>query len=224
MDFTLFNAILSMDAYNRGYNAAIAGLSSEEGTQIGAATITFDSTTALGDGVDSLKGFYAIAYDIQGAGTIIAYRGTDSLPLDTAHGYGVGLGVPDVDQAVLAFGFYQMVADGVDPRLAPISVTGHSLGGGLAGLVGSVYGKEGVLFDNMPFELAANNTALSALLSPSFKALVYGADDPWAPTISSSSDSLLQTHALQGELLTWSRPLPHTLQRLQNCVIAHMFP
>jgi putative lipase involved disintegration of autophagic bodies len=36
-----------------------------------------------------------------------------------------------------------------------ITVVGHSLGGGLAGFVGAIYGLQGVLFDNMPFNNAA---------------------------------------------------------------------
>jgi putative lipase involved disintegration of autophagic bodies len=44
-----------------------------------------------------------------------------------------------------------------DPWKNPgnITVVGHSLGGGVAGFVGAIYGVQGVLFDNMPFNNAA---------------------------------------------------------------------
>ncbi len=143
---------------------------------------------------------------------MISYRGTDNLPVDSLFGYGVAAGVSDVNQGALASGFYRTVAGEIDPRTANISVTGHSLGGGLAGLVGAVYGKEGALFDNMPFEAAALSVPSPAqtTINPSFKQLVYGDADPWAVTISSGTDSKLQAYSLDGEFLAWARPLQQT--------------
>lgn len=43
------------------------------------------------------------------------------------------------------------------PSPASVVLAGHLLGGGLAGLVGSIYDANAVLFDNMPFERAAEN-------------------------------------------------------------------
>ena len=58
----LFLAILSMDAYNRGYREGIAGLGGV-GSGIGNATITQQSDTGESDpGV--VAGFYAIAYEM----------------------------------------------------------------------------------------------------------------------------------------------------------------
>ena len=72
-------------------------------------------------------------------------------------------------------------ADGftADPFAAGITLTGHSLGGGLAGYVASLYGKSAEIFDNMPFELASANTRLSAVASDitgwgNTKDFVYG--------------------------------------------------
>jgi hypothetical protein len=79
----LFLAILSMDAYNRGFNAGI-DLPDAQGTQIGAARInrTSEQIAELGD--PNAASFYAVAYDISGSGiaeldgtTVISYRGTD---------------------------------------------------------------------------------------------------------------------------------------------------
>ena len=77
MDSKLFNAILAMDSYNRGYNAGITfdALSDEIGTKIGSATI-YDT---LGSTLAESVGFYAIAYSYNGE-TIISYRGTNDDP------------------------------------------------------------------------------------------------------------------------------------------------
>lgn len=64
-------------------------------------------------------------------------------------------------QAKLASEFYHQV------KLANpgknIILTGHSRGGGLAGLVAELNGLEAVVFDNMPFELVASNAREIAL-------------------------------------------------------------
>jgi len=87
----LFLAILSMDAYNQGYNKGI-----DHGkTQIGSATTKTDSTLVFTDPnadpddtpPDEAASFYAVAYDVDGADidglaagtTVISYRGTDQI-------------------------------------------------------------------------------------------------------------------------------------------------
>ncbi len=247
MNDILFKAILSMDSYSRGYDPAIKFGNSTEaysidtvGTKIGNATI-YDTA---GDANAQAVGFYAVAYNYNGE-TIIAYRGTDkniSVPFisdsgsDMYNGYGVFSGIADVPQARMAFTFYNDVAkqlnNGVpiDPRDANISLTGHSLGGGLAGLVGSVYEKNGALFDNMTFELAAKTAQvisdpLLALVNDEtydedYKNLVYGNwgtdGKAWAPTISSDTNSLLQTYSIAGEFLFINRAFQQTPERTYN--------
>jgi hypothetical protein len=83
----LMLAILSMDAYNRGYGAGISdgnhiidgvdhGLGDAIDTQIGTATITsFSSSDPNSEAVAA--GFYAVAYEWNGE-TVISYRGTDT--------------------------------------------------------------------------------------------------------------------------------------------------
>ena len=83
----LFLSILSMDAYNRGYNPGIEGLSDAPGTRIGNATI-LNANIPQGSQAAS---FYALSYTI-GAGvdgiapgtTVISYRGTDEPKKDLA--------------------------------------------------------------------------------------------------------------------------------------------
>jgi Lipase (class 3) len=128
----LFMAILSMDSYNRGYNPGIA----ISGTQIGNATFTLGSdqpAAGLPEGVAA--GFYAAAYDTQW-GTVISYRGTDindGLPSadDVLNGWQIGGGSYTASQFALSTEFLETVAGGRD-ALANITLTGHSLGGGLA--------------------------------------------------------------------------------------------
>lgn len=61
--------------------------------------------------------------------------------------------------------------------------------------------------------MAANNVALSAIINPSFGDIVYGnhnGGNSWAPTISSAPNSQLQSYSLDGEFLSWARPLQQT--------------
>jgi len=81
----LFLAILSMDAYNRGYNPGIALDDKSDGTnKVGAATISKNiEDVGIKDAAQAAS-FYAVAYDVDGADidgldstTVISYRGTD---------------------------------------------------------------------------------------------------------------------------------------------------
>jgi hypothetical protein len=75
----LFLAILSMDSYNRGYGEGVTFRNASN--QIGNATIGEDALTLLSQGTAEASGFYALAYDVSGAGiagltgTVISYRG-----------------------------------------------------------------------------------------------------------------------------------------------------
>ncbi|MFL9498836.1 hypothetical protein ACJMQP_02135 [Rhodopseudomonas palustris] len=176
----LFLAILSMDSYHRGYGAQVVANGRSE-TQIGNAILGSDSTDLLGVGVDMATGFYAISYDVsQNSGMsgprVIAFRGTDydstegySSLRDIWTGWGVGGGATGNgwslgSQAGQTLQFYELlirqlsgnptasIFDVAGPK--PI-VTGHSLGGGLAGLAAYLSGSKAVGFDHMPFGVAA---------------------------------------------------------------------
>jgi hypothetical protein len=224
----LFLAILSMDSYNRGYNVGITGLGDGP---IGNASVSAQSNTQPGSpGVSA--GFYGIAYDTSAVSGFsagektIAYRGTDSMfgtigiGGDIWNAYGVGAGSPQGKQAELAIEFYQNVAAGADLQTANISLTGHSSGGGLAGLVGGLYGKYGALFDNMGFEGAASFARAIADLPPddqfynaALAALIYGNASPWAVNFS----HLLPTY-VQGEGVQFNRSSQSTAQvQLNGC-------
>lgn len=95
MNDNLLKALLSMDSYNRGYDAGIAHSSISLGnTTIATAineegeTITLDSGILVdddGNRLDETVGFYAITYNLpedeQGnVQQIISFRGTDTAP------------------------------------------------------------------------------------------------------------------------------------------------
>ncbi|WP_156892485.1 hypothetical protein [Salaquimonas pukyongi] len=136
----LMYAILSMDVYNRGYGEGIEGLGGL-GASIGTATITQQSDTGVND-PEVAAGFYAVAYEWNGE-TVISYRGTDNDTFssdpesggsDVLNGWISGGGYP-TGQSELAFEFYEAAtgADAFDGIAQDVTLTGHSLGGGLAG-------------------------------------------------------------------------------------------
>jgi hypothetical protein len=145
MNKDLMLAVLSMDAYI------------PLGT-IGNATVISSAPQS--------NGFAAVAYRYNGQ-TIISYRGTDGYYLgDAWYGWGGGIVGAETTQAGLAAKFYQDVA-GTDGNigttfpystLGSVVFTGHSLGGGLAGLMAGLYGQEAVVFDNMAYTAAINKT------------------------------------------------------------------
>jgi Ca2+-binding RTX toxin-like protein len=234
----VFKALLSLHAYNVGYNTGIiAGTSSISGAppannnvglplQLGTATFVKQSDVESGEaGVSA--GFYAVAYQLASGEKVITYRGTDqnaSWPLSLAgsdlwNGYGVGGGSPYGEQARFAIQFFNNVA-GPDPLSANVSTTGHSLGGGLAGLVGALYGKTGTLFDNMAFEFASstaydisvkNMNGQYGFTDPDDTALrqsIYGSATPWQPNIGN-----LASYSISGEFLAinrWDQATPET--------------
>jgi hypothetical protein len=147
-------SILAMDAYNRGYDPGITGLSDDVRTKMGNATIVARSSSLPG-GDEVSAGFYALSYTWNGQ-TVISYRGTDDITgigpgaSDLWRGWitGAGLLVPG-GQAQLAIDFYNNAASG------NVILTGHSLGGGLAGFVGSFTHDPTLIFDHMPYIVAA---------------------------------------------------------------------
>ncbi len=159
----LLYAILAMDSYNRGSGSSLGdpdtGL---PGTSIANLEIINNSDQTGDTGLS----FFASAYkDTKGTADtsddeiIISYRGTDFIPADMITGWSTGNGAWDSLQALIGTNFLHNIV-GSDPENNPfnanISFTGHSLGGGLAGLMASVYGKEAIIFNNMPFIRSAN--------------------------------------------------------------------
>ncbi len=154
----LFHSLLALDAYNRGYGAGIGNGTDGigESGQIGSASVINRSAFGIGQ-TDYLEwqsaSFYAVAYQTA-TGIVISYRGTDSFAVDPLTGWTTGAGLLS-SQAKLAAEFYYAVKD--QYPTSEITLTGHSLGGGLAGFVAALTGDTAYVFDNMPFEQAADN-------------------------------------------------------------------
>ncbi len=221
MNSNLFKAILAMDSYNRGYDQSIALPIVLNTTKIGNATIIAQSDVSS-NGNAFGAGFYAVAYDLDdldgvaGGEKVISYRGTDDFDgvadlfssKDVAYGWILGAGSTTSSQGKMALQFYQDVAGvGIDPRTANISLTGHSLGGGLAGYVGTLYNKNAVIYDSMGYQAAAVGTynQANAGADPDLKTLVYGAQAPW-----STNSSGVSAFNVKGEILhsTFVRQAP----------------
>jgi hypothetical protein len=158
VDGDLFLSLLAMDSYNRGPGAGVANLPAISGqTQIGTGTVSAQDISAAA----SAAGFYAISYSWNGK-TVISYRGTDASSFGAAWadiwgGWTAGAGFVDASQAGLAIEFFEAVtgSSAYTPAAPNVVLTGHSLGGGLAGLVSALSGAESLLFDHMPFGIAA---------------------------------------------------------------------
>ncbi|MFZ2719310.1 MAG: Mbeg1-like protein [Minisyncoccia bacterium] len=148
----LMLAILAMDSYNQGPDTSEPGLK-DVGTTIGTAI----AGSAL---FDATADFFAQSYTWNGK-TIISYRGTDDLVGDALTGYGLAFGVFNTPQSRLAAQFFNSVAANVGS--SNVQLTGHSLGGGLAGFIAGLYGSDAFLFNNMPFELGLGNFALAQI-------------------------------------------------------------
>jgi fermentation-respiration switch protein FrsA (DUF1100 family) len=160
----LFLAILSLDSYNRGYGVGMADVS---GNQLGTATITSQGFTET----QKAAGFYATAYSWNGH-TVISYRGTSFVgspdPSDVIQGWTLSAGDITAWQPRLAEQFYnQVVNPDVFSGTAPSNVilTGHSLGGGLAGFISLLTGAPAEIFNTIAIGISASandNAALSA--------------------------------------------------------------
>ena len=89
----LMLSILSMDAYNRGYNPGLANLSeaTDGSVRIGTAAVSYSLQSAGMEVTSEAADFYALAHTI-GAGvdeialgsTVISYRSTDHIQYEIA--------------------------------------------------------------------------------------------------------------------------------------------
>jgi Protein of unknown function (DUF2974) len=143
-------AILSLDSYNRGYDPVVSGLGGI-GSSIGGYTILRQSATDP-QSDEFAASFYAVAYRDASGNIVISYRGTDAPFAGDIAAWTGGAGFQTTQAEMAAQFYYRISQDFPD---ATITLTGHSLGGGLAGLIAKLTGSTAYVFDNMPFELSA---------------------------------------------------------------------
>jgi hypothetical protein len=192
MNQDLLQAILAMDAYNRtGADDTPRNLV-VDGTRIGNVNVL---SGANGVSEDRSSGFFAQVYqDVFTQQKTISYRGTDFTPAselikDGVNGWTVGAGIYTATQAQEAAQFFQRVVANGNPNQtladlynANVLLTGHSLGGGLAGFVASIYKSQSNtrIFDSMAFAAAAAGALAGAqpvmLYSPDGTPLGLGVD------------------------------------------------
>ncbi|MDR3423679.1 MAG: DUF2974 domain-containing protein, partial [Alphaproteobacteria bacterium] len=165
----LLLAILSMDAYNRGTDSP--GMAIASPTWQGGVTGT---ATAFSPEAKN-SGFFAVSYHLSNGLTVISYRGTKGDGIigpnatEIRTGWFLSLGFNTASQPQQALAYYNQIVSGAGGP-ANVILTGHSLGGGLAGFVADLYGVQADVFDNIPFgdavvEESLSNSSLSLPLS-----------------------------------------------------------
>ena len=123
---------------------------------------------------ESWTDFSAVAYRRTGTNeVVIAYTGSDSDPVLLSEdwflaNYPAALGAysPQVQQAIEFYSDVRaaMTDQGISPAM-PITLTGHSLGGGLASIVSVLFDQPAKVFDAAPFQLSVH-TALGHVQFP----------------------------------------------------------
>ncbi len=105
--------------------------------------------------IEGSDGFEAVSFQ-RGDEIVISYAGTYSKDYEgdflADAGLALGLGSAQLNQA--ADYYLQIKAANPNPN-TKITLTGHSLGGGLAALIGVFFGVEAVTFDQAPFANSA---------------------------------------------------------------------
>ncbi len=165
----LFLSILSMDSYSRNNNQGVFMPSAPDDDSSG---IVIGNAEIIGSTVDAEHSFYAIAYRLSDGTIVVDYRGTDDLNFsnptvaaanDLFNGWLVGGGVTINNQSGLALEFYQNILNltghydltPFDPAPSNFVFTGHSLGGGLAGMVAALSHGKALVTDPMPYPVVA---------------------------------------------------------------------
>ncbi|WP_414463297.1 hypothetical protein [Hyphomicrobium sp. DY-1] len=181
-------AILAMDVYEQQTG----------GLNVGNGIGNF----SLGQNSGQSGAFFAQSYTFSG-GTVISYSGTNG-PGDALLGWPGGLfNTSTAQEYIDAAQFYQSInGNSTDPN-ANIFLTGHSLGGGLAGFVGSLYGVSAEIFDNINFLAAAQDAwekSRTVELSPgiygptveALREVYYRGDEPPVPVLTGLGHRTLQ--------------------------------
>ena len=175
---------------------------------------------------DQSSGFEAVAYR-KGNEIVIAFAGTDQWKdwLSNFVLFASPWAAAQLEKAAAFFAsIRQQYGEGVT-----YSFTGHSLGGGLAALMGVLFDQKAVTFDQAPFRLSANNDTRTSirnylagqtLLLPSLASALDSFTSDMAANGEGASTTpgirgewKVSDHSVAGEALT-SNPLVPTSQRI----------
>jgi Ca2+-binding RTX toxin-like protein len=206
MNRDTFLAVLAMDSYNRGYGQGVlikpgdslAG-QNEVGRQLGNATVMVQNITVQAQAI----GFYALAYSWNGE-TVISYRGTDfntgkNIVNDVKNGWSSFTGIGTNSQFKLAKDFFTTVTGAgfpVGTAAGPgnTTLTGHSLGGALAGYVGARgLPSSTVVFDPIPYGNLTWNSVMSDAFAATLQELSLDRKTVLKFIANSSSPSFIPT-------------------------------
>jgi Ca2+-binding RTX toxin-like protein len=136
----LINAMLAMDVYSRGANPGLV-----------VNFNTIGNYQVIAGSLEWTGSFQAATYQLVGDAStrIVAYRGTDQIAdvLGWLGGAGIVGWPTQFPEAEFYFAKWGTTAH--------VSLTGHSLGAGLAGYIAALNDKTAYAFDAMPFEFAA---------------------------------------------------------------------
>jgi len=146
-----------MDSFEQQLNANLSEKAYTNWTQsdVDNETVAFTDSNgqswtvyAVSEAISYNSGFYGVAFKNEDTKeVVVAYRGTDGFG-DITPDLQIAFGTNVPNQYYQAKQFYDDVArKTVDDNYQPPTITGHSLGGGLAQLVGAVTGAPTVTFN-----------------------------------------------------------------------------
>jgi hypothetical protein len=116
------------------------------------------------------SGFEAVAFQ-RGTEIVISFAGTNpNSLLDPDNDANIGLATGFGSEQLLQAAEYYLQVNAANPNATSITFTGHSLGGGLAALMGVFFGKQAVTFDQAPFANSAELNCLRRMSRPISKA------------------------------------------------------
>jgi VCBS repeat-containing protein len=167
---------------------------------------------------DRLDGFsYGVFRRIGTTEVVVAYAGTNS-GIDWIANVknGIGLSSTQTTAAALAY------LDAKQKYGSNISLTGHSLGGGLASVMAVWFDRPATVFDEAPFQLTAQNWAFIAITKAALA--IAGYSDPAFTSYTGTLDfwtreAQVTNYYLEGEALAILRVLPGVVVMGQDNIV-----
>ena len=119
--------------------------------------------------ITGAAGFEAVAFK-KGTDIVISYAGTYAKDLtgDMVADFNLATGLGSAQLLQAAQYYLQVKAE--NPTATSITFTGHSLGGGLAALMGVFFGQQAMTFDQAPFARSAQLNVLTPDVAATLKA------------------------------------------------------